>query len=207
MLGEAAAAPWAAALGGAINELHPSIREYARGVPLGRVGKGEGIFDRVGTPRRWLWPVLAALARQAVVVPVWRRDVPFRIVNRADASGALLAERTFALPGGPWTMHDAVRMDGRALVDDLGATGRYRASLRAWAHDHALRLRSTGVAVRLGPVRVPVPRLLAPVVQLREGWDDAAGRQLVHLRLEHPLLGVLYEYRGSFTYRIEEEPT
>jgi hypothetical protein len=70
----------------------------------------------------------------------------------------------------------------------------------------ALRLRSTGVSVRLGRLRVPLPTLVAPVLDLREGFDDAAGRQRVHLRLTHPLIGLLYEYRGTFEYRVEEEP-
>ena len=39
--------------------LHPRLRTYFGPVPPGHVGRGEGVFTVVGTPRRWLWPVLA----------------------------------------------------------------------------------------------------------------------------------------------------
>jgi Domain of unknown function (DUF4166) len=198
-------APWAVALGARVDELHPQIRDYVGGTATGRIGRGVGTFEVVGTPRRWLWPMLALLARQGVLVPAWRRDVPFTVTNRLSHDGTLTAERTFELPGGSWTMHDAVSVQDGELVDDLGTAARYRAHLRAWAENGALRLRSTHVSLRIGGAHLRLPTVLAPVVQLREGFDAAAGRQRVHLRLEHPALGVLYEYRGTFDYRVEEE--
>lgn len=198
--------PWEAALGGSVEALHPRIRAYVAGMPAGALGKGAGLFDVVGTPRRWLWPVLALLARQGVLAPAWCRDVPFTLGNRLTDAGILTAERELLLPRGPWSMCDAVSIVDGELVDDLGTAGRYRAVLHAWAEGGALRLRSTRVSVRLRRAQLPVPRLLAPVVLLREGFDDAAGLQRVHLRLEHPLLGVLYEYRGTFDYRIAPGP-
>jgi hypothetical protein len=62
--------------------LHPRLRAYFGPVPVGSVGRGAGTFSVVGTPRRWLWPVLAVFARDAVMFPVWEHDVPFTVENR-----------------------------------------------------------------------------------------------------------------------------
>jgi hypothetical protein len=62
--------------------LHPRLRAYFGAVPPGHVGRGEGVFAVVGTPRRWLWPLLACTALDAVMFPVWERDVPFTVENR-----------------------------------------------------------------------------------------------------------------------------
>lgn len=205
--GAAPTSPWTAALGPAIDELHPRIRAYVDAIPLSSVGRGAGVFEIVGTPRRALWPVLAVLARQGVLVPVWLRDVPFEITNQPQpgADPRLAAQRTLALPGGRWTMRDVVSFTGGALSDELGAGCRYRVALHAWAEGGALRLRSSSVSVRVGRVHLPLPRLLAPVVHLREAFDEALGRQRVHLWLTHPVAGLLYEYRGTFEYRVEEQ--
>ncbi|MBE7163154.1 MAG: DUF4166 domain-containing protein, partial [Williamsia herbipolensis] len=62
--------------------LHPRLRAYFAAIPPGHVGRGDGVFAVVGTPRRWLWPFLALFARDDVMFPVWERDVPFTVENR-----------------------------------------------------------------------------------------------------------------------------
>ncbi|TPX05428.1 DUF4166 domain-containing protein, partial [Schumannella luteola] len=74
-------APWAAALGDDLEQLSPALQDYFGGAPYGAHGIGDGVFTSVGTPRRWLWPLLAVLGRWNVVWPVWEADVPFTIVN------------------------------------------------------------------------------------------------------------------------------
>src|SRR5690606_6096820 len=66
-------APWAAALDGRVDQLSPALQAYFGGVPYGAHGIGEGVFTTVGSPRRWLWPLLALLGRWNVVWPVWER--------------------------------------------------------------------------------------------------------------------------------------
>ena len=86
--------PWRAALGEDFARLHPRLLAYFSAIPAGRVGRGTGTFDRVGTSRRWLWPVLRVLERRRILFPVWERDVAFTVENRADHSG-VSAVRTF----------------------------------------------------------------------------------------------------------------
>lgn len=196
--------PYARALGARADDLHPRLQAYFRTIPDGSVGVGEGVFDRVGTPRRWLWPVLRMLERRGVVAAGWEQDVPFRVENRTIASRAI-AERTFHLTRGPWVMRDAVALTrhGR-IVDELGEPGVVAACFDVDIDDGALRLTSRAIGIRLWRLRLRVPRLVSPVVRLTERFDDADERQHVALTIDAPIIGRVYEYSGSFRYRIEQ---
>lgn len=197
--------------------LHPRLATYFGAIPPGHVGRGEGVFDVVGTPRRWLWPLLAWFARDAVMFPVWERDVPFTVENRParvrrgrgdrKARPAVRAHRTFRFRSGSRTMVDAITAEPDGLVDHLGRHGRVSARLRAEVDAHgpdagALRLVSTRVTFRARGREVRLPALIAPRVTLKERFDDEADLQRVSLVLSAPLVGTLYRYEGAFRYEI-----
>jgi hypothetical protein len=196
--------PYARALGDRIEDLHPRLRAYFQPIPAGKVGVGEGVFQYVGTSRRWLWPILRVLERRGVIAACGERDVPFRVENRTVASRAIGA-REFQLPGGSWTMHDAVAVTrhGR-VVDELGEPALVVACFDVDVQGGALALTSRAVGMRLGRLRLRIPRLLSPVVRLTERFDDTIDRQRVALTIDAPVIGRVYEYRGSFSYRLEE---
>nr|WP_244962746.1 DUF4166 domain-containing protein [Cryobacterium roopkundense] len=175
---------------------------YFSAIPVGHHGLGWGSFDTVGTPRRWLWPLLALLAREGVLFPVWEHDVAFRVVNRPGA-GLVAAVRRFDFAAGPRHMVDSISTDAEGLRDTLGRSGRMETRLRARIVDEALHLDSTQVAVRFFGRSLPVPRFCAPTVHLRESFDDLADRQRVRLTVDLPLVGRVYEYVGSFRYSIQ----
>jgi hypothetical protein len=189
--------PWQQVLGEAPAGLHPRLRAYFAEIPVGRVGRGRGVFELVGTPRRELWPVLAVLGRAGIVFPVWERDVPFTVENRFDGR-VLRARRTFEFRSGARVMVDAVAVEDGVLVDRLGTDGSLRAELAARVRDGALMLRST----RTSWHGIPIP--FAPRVSLVERFDDRVGRQHVALTLDSPLLGRLYGYSGYFDYAVED---
>jgi len=190
--------PWEAALGDRLDELDPSLRAYFSAIPDGSVGRGSGVFDRVGTPRRWLWPVLAILGRAGIVFPVWAPDVVFDVVN-TPADGVVRAERTFHFAGGDRVMTDEIGAASGRIVDVLGRRRRLRALLDASVVEGRLELRSRGAALRVGPVWLPLP--FAPRVLLVERREGE--RQRVELTMTMPLIGRIYEYAGSFSYRTE----
>jgi hypothetical protein len=183
-------------------DLDAGLRAYFGAIPEGYVGRGRGVFDVVGTPRRWLWPALQLLARDGVVFPVWEHSVPFRVTNRPTARGTVRATRVFQFAGGELTMTDEIGVTRSGLTDRLGRHGIVSAALDADVANGRLVLTSTGVQLRLGPVRVPLGPL-APRVSLVERTDS--DRQHVSLRLSMPLIGTLYEYSGSFTYAVEKD--
>lgn len=167
------------------------------------MGIGEGVFDRVGTPRRWIRSILAVLQRAGVMHAGWSRDVPFRIENRT-VDGRAVSARRFRFPEGEWVMRDAVGLNraGR-LVDAIGRGGIVVASFDLAVEGGELRLVSRAVGVRIGGRPVRLPRAVAPVVRLRERAADEPGIQCVDVTIDAPVIGRVYEYGGWFRYRIE----
>ena len=55
--------------GDTLDSLHPRLRLYFGEIPRGSIGVGAGVFDVVGTPRRWLWPALRLLAAEGIMFP------------------------------------------------------------------------------------------------------------------------------------------
>ncbi|UOR00707.1 DUF4166 domain-containing protein [Leucobacter allii] len=197
--------PYARALGARVAELHPVLRSYFSGIPAGRAGVGEGTFASVGTPRRWLRPLLLPLQRAGIAHAGWAREVPFRIVNRI-ADGRVVSTREFALPGGTWTMRDAVGRNAHGgLVDELGPSGAIVASFDLSVADGGLRLRSRAVGIRIAGRMLRLPRAIAPVIRLHERFDEAAGVQRIDVTIDMPVVGRIYGYSGSFRYRIIED--
>lgn len=197
--------PYLRALGAQRARLDPALESYFSHVPRGSVGIGRGVFRRVGTPRRWLWPFYRILQRNGVVAAGWHADVPFTVRNRS-VGGRAIGERRLELPSGAWTMKDAVsaRTHGR-VIDQLGEPPVLAAAFDVSADDGALRLDSRTIGLRLGALRLRIPGVLAPRIRLRESWDQTADVQRVELTVDLPLIGRVYEYDGAFTYRIEQE--
>ncbi|MFI5060269.1 MAG: DUF4166 domain-containing protein [Actinomycetales bacterium] len=195
------ASPYEQVLGERFTELHPRLREYFSAIPAGSHGFGEGTFKVVGTPRRWLWPLLVVMSGAHVAFPVWESNVPFTVLNR-PVSGAVRAERTFELRSGRRTMIDLIGAEDGEIIDRLGAPVRLEARLRASVIDGGLRMATAASAVRMGRLRVPLPRFLAPRVTLTERYDSAADAQRVAIAVDFPLVGRIYEYAGTFRYEI-----
>lgn len=195
-----ARSPWQRALGAGVDQLDPGLRTYFSAIEPGFVGKGKGTFTSVGTPRRWLWPLLAVLALDDIVFAVWEHDVPFTVQNRPGPGGTVRATRTFHFASGDRTMVDTTGISAAGLVDRLGRRGLVEAQLSASVVGGALRLTSHGITLRLGPIRVPLG-LLSPRVTLVEQREGVM--QHVSLRLYAPLVGLVYQYEGNFTYHIE----
>lgn len=182
-----------------LGELHPRLQAYFSTIPAGSVGRGAGVFDVVGTPRRWLWPVLWVLGRQGVVFPYWG-SAPFTVTNSPSDAG-LAATRTFDFATGSRSMTDLMTARDGGLRDELGVRRRYCAHLEASVESGALRLRSVGMWVRVGRIHLPVPAR----VDLTERWDDERELQHVSVVISAPVLGRLYEYAGYFDYAVIEQ--
>ena len=167
-----------------------------------------GVFYRAGC-RAGRW---AALARPMVgasaVVTRDDTDVPFQVELSATTDDAgrpvLHTTRRFRFAGGEQTLLDAVSPTGRQgeLRSLLGARKRVEVIMHGTVTDDgALALTSRSVALRLGRLRVPLPRGLRPKIQVRDGWDAEHARRTIDMTARHPLAGTLLEYRGWFVPR------
>ncbi|HET8895669.1 MAG TPA: DUF4166 domain-containing protein [Protaetiibacter sp.] len=194
-------APWAVALGDRVEQLSPALQAYFGGVPYGSHGIGEGVFTTVGTPRRWLWPLLALLGRWNVVWPVWQQQVPFTIVNVPTPHG-LVSVRRFRFASGDRTATDRILFTRHGLRERLGSGERVVVELHVEPDDAGLRITSGRVGIRMLGLRWSLPAAWAPRVVVHERTLPD-GRQHVSFMLEAPVVGRLYEYAGAFDYRVE----
>jgi len=202
---------WEQANPGLLARLDPRLQGYFSEIPAGQVGRGSGIFECVGSPRRWLWPVFLMLSWDRVIFPVWQQQVRFEVENRPwhDERGntTIQARRSFHFVAGTRVMVDAITAEQQTseeigLIDYLGSSGRLAANLQAEAKDGALSLSSTSVSFRLWRRSFTLPRAISPTVRITEGIDESTGLQQISMELRQPQLGLLYQYRGKFSYRI-----
>ena len=200
-----ASSPYEAVLGDSLDGLHPRLRAYFGAIPAGHSGHGHGVFDTVGTPRRWLRPLIRLCAGGDILFPVWERSVPFSLVNsptRAAGRSAVAAVRTFHFTSGDRVMVDLIAATEDGLVDFLGSRRRFEARFSSRVSDGALTMNSTLVHIRVGRLRLRVPGPLAPCVSLIERFDEVSGRQHVAVNVTMPLFGRVYEYAGHFRYDV-----
>ncbi len=182
-------------MGDSFATLEPGLRAYFSAVPSADRGVGEGAFERIGTPRKWLWPFLWIAGLLGIVWPRWETDVAFRVENR-ESGDTRRSLRTFGFGAGPRTMIDVTSWHDGRLIDRLGRGGLLRIELRPGSEAGRLVIRS-GRARFLG---IPFPGRIT----IRESTVD--GRHHVDFLMDAPLIGRVYEYAGTFTwYRIESE--
>jgi len=194
-------APWASALGDRVEELSPALAAYFGGSPEGSHGIGEGVFTTVGSPRVWLWPLLAILGRWNIVWPVWQRQVPFTIVNVPTPHG-LIAVRRFRFASGDRVMTDRILWTPHGLRQRLGSGERVVAEMFVEPVSGGLRIRSGRVGIRMLGLRFSLPAAWSPRILVHER-TLADRRQHVSLTMDLPVVGRAYEYEGAFEYRIE----
>jgi hypothetical protein len=68
----------------------------------------------------------------------------------------------------------------------------------------ALVYKQAGAALRFGPLRVPLPRGLAPRVEARERGDEDGESVHVHVSSGAPLVGPMLSYEGRLRVNVEE---
>lgn len=192
-------------LGDRFDMLDPQLQSYFGPLPRDRVGVGRGTYDVAGSRWRIFRPVLAWLAWRHVLFPEYGRRVPFTVANDSDASGTLSARREFHFPRRVRVMEDTMTVRDGVLVDRLGKRRGLEVDLQLSVRGGGLRMTSTRLGLRIAGRRVPLPRVVS--VSLSERSDPVhPGRQLVDVVLAAPLLGEVFRYAGSFTYRLETKP-
>jgi hypothetical protein len=182
--------PFVHALGGELDRLATPVREHllqAEGESL-LAGRLRHSWRR-GGPVGWL---LAKILR--VDFRALGPSAPFEMRNRLLPGDTMLWRRT--LQGTRTTIDNVgvMRFDARhgALVDAIGRRRSIEVELIPSVEDAALVLKSRRQWLRVGRMRIPLPRWLAGRARVRE-WMEPDGRIALRLVLRHPWLG---EYGG-----------
>jgi hypothetical protein len=172
-------------LGPAWHELADAIQQLHDGT---RIVRANGTF-RV----RHVRPILAWLAR----LPAAGEMVALRLVITPTDAGEEW-HRTFA--GNPMVSQQWARPDG-LLAERIGGL---ELRFRLTGEQGALFYRSVSAALRLGPLRLPLPHGSSAWVT---AWERSGvrPRQLeVHVEVRMPVVGVVVVYEGPL--EIEETP-
>ncbi|WP_181806958.1 DUF4166 domain-containing protein [Streptomyces shenzhenensis] len=193
-------------LGPDFDRLHPRLqRRFSVGLASGEACTGHGVMERIWHGGAFVKPFLALGATRNILVPEAARNVSFKIENvpYVDSHGreTVTFVRTFDLPGRPrrFDAQMVLSPKGDRILDYLG-THQHLASelhLRAEA-DGSLLIRSGEHRFREGPVDVRVPELVGATAEVRESYDDRAGRFRIQVRVVNRYFGPLFGYQGSF---------
>jgi hypothetical protein len=189
------------ALGNDFGSLEPHLQSYFGPIPAGRVGTGHGAYDLARSRLRFLRPFLALVAKRHVLFPELGHDVPFSIINTPGSDGSLSAIRTFEFPERTRVMEDTMTVVDGQLIDRIGKRRGLEIATRLGVVAGALHMTSTRLALRAGPLRIPLPPLAT--MHLVERTDPVdPSRQRVDVRINAPRLGEVFRYTGGFTYTI-----
>lgn len=109
----------------------------------------------------------------------WHRTFEGRVFDtlQREGAGRMLAERA-----GPFELMFRLSVEGGALV-----------------------YTQAGAALRVGPLRVPLPRSLAPRVDAREGDAGDGEAVLVRVSSRAPFVGLMLSYEGRLRVNVGGE--
>lgn len=178
-------------LGEAWNDLDEPVRRLHM---RGSGPCGEGTFEVTGG--NFVARALARLAR----LPATGERVRVRLsVTILEGIGERW-HRTFEVRA-----FDTVQREGKGNLLAERA-GPFELLFRLSEERGSLVYKQSGAALRVGLLRVPLPRVLAPRVEARErGADD--GRSVeVHVRSSAPLVGLVLSYEGCLRVKDEGRP-
>lgn len=140
--------------------------------------------------------LIARLLRRAAILPGrCGRDAAFEFcITRNEDK--IVKQRVYNWPSGEqFTFRSIFGSDPRLHEEFSGGIGMY---LQLFATQAALLFRDRGYFLRVGSVRIPLPRCLSVgTFELLHRNIDAQRFQVI-IRVAHPLLGTLFYQRGEF---------
>ncbi|MFH8935068.1 DUF4166 domain-containing protein [Streptomyces griseosporeus] len=193
-------------MGADFDRLHPQLqRRFSVGLASGEACTGRGVMTRIWHGPSYIKPFLLLGATRNILLPRTGRNVPFTIENvpYTDSFGreTVTFVRTFHLPGRARRFDAQMVLGPRGdrIVDYLGTHQHLASELHFHAEpDGSLLIRSGEHRFREGPVDVRVPELIGATAEVRERYDDAAGRFRIQVRVVNRRFGPLFGYEGSF---------
>ncbi|AYN39347.1 DUF4166 domain-containing protein [Streptomyces dangxiongensis] len=194
-------------MGADFDRLHPALRRrFSVGLASGEACTGRGVMDRIWHGPAFVRPFLALGAARNILVPRAGRNIPFVIENvpYADTFGRETVSfvRTFDLPGRARRFDAQMVLSPRGdrILDYLGTHQHLASDLHLRAEpDGSLLIRSGEHRFREGPVDVRVPEIIGATAEVRESFDETAGRFRIRVRVVNRYAGPLFGYEGSFT--------
>ena len=193
------------ALGSDFSRLHPQIqRRFGFSSADGVASVGRGVMEEIWCGRFYTVPFLYVGTWRRIMFPEVGRDIPFTIENYAfvDRFGreAVTWVRTFE--SRRQRRFDAYMIYSEqrgAIVDYLGSHEHLAVDIELRVDaEGGLCLRSGAQRFYEGPVAFNFPMAFSGIAEVREWYDDKAGRFRISVDVRNRVWGRLFGYRGSF---------
>ena len=193
------------ALGKDFARLHPQIqRRFGFSSGDGTASIGRGVMERVWHGAPYTLPFLHLGAWRRIMFPEHGRGIPFTIENYAYVDGfgreTVTWLRTFEARTRRRFDAYMVYSDRRGcIVDYLGTHQHLAVDLELSVDERGgILIRSGEQRLYEGPVALKFPLLFSGVADVREWYDDAAGKFFIDVRVRNKAWGPLFGYNGSF---------
>ena len=193
------------AMGSDFDRLHPKVqRRFGFSTDDGVAAVGRGVMDRLWHGQPFTLPFLYVGSWRRIMFPEQGQNVPFTIENYAYRDGfgreTVTWLRTFQTRRprrfDAYMIHSPAR--GK-IVDYLGTHQHLAVDIDLSVDPNGgLRLRSGDQRFYEGLIGFRFPLLLSGVADVREWYDDAAGKYRIEVSVANRTFGKLFGYRGSF---------
>ena len=193
------------ALGSEFDRLHPQIqRRFGFCSEDGTASIGRGVMTEVWRGRFFTLPFLYVGTWRRIMFPETGRDIPFTIENYAfkDRFGRETVSWIRTFQSRRTRRFDAYMVysehRGR-IVDYLGSHEHLAVDIDLSVDDEGgLRLRSGAQRFYEGILGFPFPMVFSGFADVREWYDDDAGRFRIRVDVHNRLWGRLFGYEGAF---------
>ncbi|HWS72193.1 MAG TPA: DUF4166 domain-containing protein [Thermoanaerobaculia bacterium] len=193
------------AMGAEFGKLHPEIRKrFGFGSEDGIASIGSGVMETIWRGPFWTLPFLYVGSVRRIMFPEHGHDVPFTIENYAyrDRFGRETVTWIRKFRGRTPRRFDATMIfseQRNRVVDYLGTHQHLAVDLDLHADaEGALCLRSGEQRFYEGPIAFRFPLLFSGVANVRESFDETAGRFRIDVEIANWRWGPLFGYRGAF---------
>ncbi|MCI0486667.1 MAG: DUF4166 domain-containing protein [Blastocatellia bacterium] len=204
--------PFQAALGASIEKAAPAVKDHF--LQSSGTRRFRGVMRRVWRIGGWrglmAWPFLKVGQWTGNLFADTGTDIRFELENRVtalpDGRASMTWDRAFYFPKGTRRFNAVMVFDTEreVIVDRLGKSGHLEVELYPQIREGALWIQSGKQRLRIGPLRIPLPRWFTGRASVRE-WQEADGSLEVSVMVHNPLLGDFFGYEGTFTEIVQPE--
>jgi len=191
-------------LGERFYSLNPMLQrryEYIDDKPF----QAKGVMKKISGGPKWLYPLIWLGTKRKLLFPEKGCEVPFKIVNTPCVGECgekqVHWERIFYFKNKVRYFNALMSLDlKRGVIKDyLGEPSPLYSDLTFFVSPEGNLLITSGKQrLVLGPVELPLPKLLQGNAAITEKYDEEKGVFLISVEVRNPLVGTVFSYEGEF---------
>jgi len=191
-------------LGDQFYSLQPMLQKrYA--LPSGKSFQASGVMKKIRRGPKWMFPLFLLGTHWKFLFPEHGEDIPFTIMNTSqigqNGEKQVHWKRTFYFPKKKRYFNALMSMDmEKGVVKDyLGEPSLFYSELIFFVTEVGhMRIESRKQRLVMGKIEIPLPKILQGIVQVTEHYIEEKDAFSIHVQIQNPLIGILFEYEGEF---------